>query len=280
MKVLITGSSGFIGEKIKSLLEKENIRFFAPSRCEGTDFTDWEAVKNLPKCDVIIHLAAKTSVPESFEFPRDYYKNNLMSTLNTLELSKIWNSKMIFLSSYFYGPPRYIPVDENHLICPHNPYSASKYISEELCKSYSRDFDLDIIALRLFNVYGNNQQGNFLIPDILKQIDSGVVKLNDPRPRRDYIHINDVTNAIFKFISFKSNGFEVYNLGTGTSVSVDELVNLINKYSNKKFQIEYLNNYRKGEVLESKADISKLKRVLNWSPQIDIDTGLKLLFKN
>ena len=96
------------------------------------------------------------------------------------------------MSSYFYGPPNYIPVDENHLLSPHNPYSNTKYLSEEICRGYANDYNMDIVSLRLFNIYGKGQKGNFLIPDILRQIDSGQVILNDPRPKRDYIHVSDL----------------------------------------------------------------------------------------
>ncbi|MDB4256318.1 NAD-dependent epimerase/dehydratase family protein [Flavobacteriaceae bacterium] len=281
MKVLLTGSSGFIGSNLSTFLNDKNIEIFKVSKSEGYDLLDWSKIQNLPKCDIIIHLAAYTFVPDSFENPRDYYYNNITITLNILELARSWNAKVIYMSSYCYGPPKYIPVDENHSINPHNPYSQTKWISEELCSAYSRDFGLSVIAFRLFNVYGPNQKGSFLIPEILNNIKhNNKVKLKDPRPKRDFIHVNDVVLAIYKSLEIDFKGFNEFNLGTGRSISVKELVNAIKDINKLDFKIEFTNEYRKGEVLDSVADISKLRKYFSWSPSISFEKGVLTLFDN
>ena len=278
MKVLITGADGFIGKELSAKLKEKNFTIISASRINGINLTKWDIVKAIDSVDVIIHLAAKTSVQESFLNPREYYYNNLASTINTLELARISKSKVIFLSSYFYGPPQYIPVDEVHPLSPHNPYSSSKLLSEEICKGYSRDHDVDSISLRLFNIYGKEQKGNFLIPDIINQIKSGKVILNDPRPKRDYIHISDVINAIYNIIKADFRGFDCFNLGTGESHSVEKIVNLIKKYCPDRFEFFFKNIKRRGEVLDSVADIKKIKKAFDWQPNIGIEEGIKLLF--
>lgn len=280
MKIAVTGSNGFIGSHLVPKLRDMGYEVLEISRNKGYDLNNWDSVKNIPHCDVLIHLAAKTFVPDSFNNPREFYQTNTNLTINALELARNWNAKVIYMSSYFYGPPQYIPVDEKHPLNPHNPYAQTKYMSEELCKAYSRDFDLPVIAFRLFNIYGPGQTGSFLIPEILEKIkNGGKITLKDPRPKRDYIHVNDVISAIEAALSYNHSGFEVLNLGTGKSVSVEELVSTIQQCSTKKFEVEYTHEYRKGEVLDSVASVQVAVELLNWKPLVDLTEGVKTLFK-
>jgi UDP-glucose 4-epimerase len=241
---------------------------------------NWNEIKDLSQCDFVIHLAAKTFVPFSFKNPREFYKVNLELTLNALELARLWNAKFVNLNSYIYGSPQYIPVDEYHPINPHNPYSESKYISECICKSYSRDFGVPVISFRLFNVYGPEQSNNFLIPEIIHNIKkSNSIILKDPRPKRDYIHVDDVIKAIILSLNYTGLGFEVFNLGTGTSLSVQSIINIIQTLLPFKFDVSYTHDYRKGEVLDSVADVASIKKKLNWSYQIEFIDGIKDLLE-
>lgn len=278
MRIAVTGSTGFIGENLVISLLKKGHEVLEISRSKSLDICKWESVKNINPCAVIVHLAAKTFVPDSFENPREFYQVNNTATLNALELARMWKAKLIYMSSYFYGPPIYIPVDENHPIHPHNPYAQSKFISEELCKGYNRDFDVSVTAFRLFNIYGPGQKGSLIIPDILKQIPLGKVVLKDPRPKRDYIHIDEVVSVMIRTIEKQLKGFNIFNLGTGKSFSVEELVDTFKKVSPKKFNIEFTNEYRQGEVLDSVANSSKLKKIIGWTNQTELDEGLKTLF--
>jgi nucleoside-diphosphate-sugar epimerase len=280
MRIAITGAQGYIGQNLLPRLTALGHDIVEISRSNGFDLMTWESVRDIPKCDIIIHLAAKTSVPESFKDPRFFYQTNLTLTINALELSRLWSSKVIFMSSYFYGPPQYTPVDEIHPLRPHNPYAQTKFLSEQICEAFHRDFGVPILAFRLFNIYGPNQPGSFLISEILQKISSGgVVVLKDPRPRRDYIYIEDVLSGIESAINFESKSFDVFNLGTGKSISVLELLNTIHKMSPIKFEFSFTNEFRQGEVLESVADIKKINQVLNWTPKFDIETGLNKLLK-
>jgi nucleoside-diphosphate-sugar epimerase len=280
MRIAVTGSGGFIGSHLVPKLKASGYEVVEISRNQGCDLNNWDSVKDIPKCDILIHLAAKTFVPDSFNNPREFYQTNTNLTINALELAKNWKGKVIYMSSYFYGPPQYIPVDEKHPLNPHNPYAQTKYMSEELCKAYSRDFDVSIIAFRLFNIYGPGQTGSFLIPEILEKIkDGGKITLKDPRPKRDYIHVYDVISAIEEALSYNHSGFEVLNLGTGSSVSVEELVSTIQQYSPQKFEVEYTHEYRKGEVLDSVASVQAANKTLNWAPAVDLAEGIKTLFK-
>jgi UDP-glucose 4-epimerase len=277
MKILVTGSNGFIGSYLTPYLKKNNHNVIEISRINGYNICDKSSLENIDEADVIVHLAAKTFVPESFENPYDFYDINFKSTLNALELARKLSAKFILMSSYSYGEPEYIPVDEKHPLKPHNPYSQSKLISEDLSKSYARDFGLNIIALRAFNIYGPNQSEQFLIPEIYKYIQNRKVVLKDPRPKRDYIHVFDVVSALNKAILSDINGFNIYNLGTGISYSVEDIVNVFKKIVPFNFDVEYKNEYRKNEVLNTVADIHKISRDFDWTPKISIEQGIQTI---
>jgi UDP-glucose 4-epimerase len=189
-------------------------------------------VKDLKGFDVLIHLAAITYVPQSFKTPREMFRVNINGTLNMLELCRVNKAKMIFNSSYVYGAPKYLPIDEKHPISSHNPYCQSKIIGESLCEGYYRDFEVPITIFRIFNVYGEGQAPHFLIPHILQELaQNNDIVLENPVPRRDYVHINDILKAYQKAIDYNSNDFEIFNIGTGLSHSAKDVAEMMLKAS-------------------------------------------------
>ncbi len=278
MRVVITGSSGFIGSYLSSNLEKSSdIEFQLLDINLGVDICDWNQVRDI-KADVIVHLANKSFVPDSYEKPKEFYQVNIQSTLNMLELSRLNNARLIYLSSYVYGHPDYLPIDENHPIKAFNPYAQSKVICEDLCRGYARDFKVPITIFRPFNIYGKGQNENFLIPSILDQIKKGSkVVIKDERPKRDYIHVLDVVSAIEHMLSYKQSAdLEIYNLGSGLSYSVKEVVGMIAKTHDQDVDLVSLNEYRPNEVLDTIANIDKLLKT-GWNLKYSLAEGLKLL---
>lgn len=278
-RIAVTGSNGFIGKHLVSALQKDEQEVVEISRSKGLNICEWDTVKDLPECEVLVHLAAKTFVPDSFDNPREFYTANTQATINALELARMWNARVIYMSSYFYGPPLYLPVDEKHPLHPHNPYAQTKLLSEQLCEGYHRDFGIPVVAFRLFNIYGPGQEGNFLIPTIINQLKSGSVTLKDSRPKRDYIHVYDVVKAVQLAIEKSLPGFEVFNLATGTSYSVEEVINTLLEITNNGFSVTYTNEYRKGEVLDSVGSISKLKALCDFDTTINLKEGLETVLK-
>lgn len=279
-KVLVTGHKGFIGSHLFSrLIEESNLNNYDVITSEGINLQESTNVKKIPKVSLIVHLAAKTYIPDSFLKPEEYYQNNILSTLNILEKAKADGARVIFLSTYIYGVPKYLPVDEIHPSNPMNPYTQSKLICEQLCEAYSRDFSLNVAILRPFNIYGPGQASNFFIPTIISQINSATISLHDPKPKRDYIFINDLIDVIMLFVNQKFKGFEIFNVGTGESYSVEEVVDLILKFSKSKASVEYSNQTRKGEVNDCKASIEKLTNKFGWKPSISIEAGLQTLLE-
>ena len=169
-KILITGSNGFVGKIVTDKLKSdENFEVFETGSSIITNLCNSESVELLPKVDLIVHLAAKSYVPKSFTEPGEFYKNNILSTINILEKARKDSAKVIFISTYVYGRPLYLPIDELHAISPLNPYTQTKVSCEELCKAYQRDFDVPVVVLRPFNIYGPKQTSNFFIPTIFSQ---------------------------------------------------------------------------------------------------------------
>jgi len=269
MKIVVTGSKGFIGSKLLLELEKLNHEVFELDIADGIDISKWDNVKNIAEFDVVIHLAAISYVPKSYEIPREIFDVNINGTLNMLELCRKNGAKMIFTSSYVYGNPKYLPIDEKHPTESFNPYCQSKLIGESLCRSYNKDFGVSVIILRPFNIYGEGQNNNFLIPMIKEQIKIGrVVKLKDSRPKRDFIHVDDVVSAYCKAVAYNKTKFEVFNCGSGCSFSVREVVEILVKKSGKEISIEFSEEYRKNEILDTVANINKARKMLNWKPKI------------
>ena len=281
-KILITGARGFIGDFLVNLLDLKRFKLNKFLNSSTLNLCNWDLVSKTPKSDLIIHLAAKNFVPDSFLNPLDFYNNNISSTLNILEKARKDNSRVIFFSTYVYGIPEYLPVDEKHQSNPLNPYTQSKLICEQLCMAYNRDFGIPITIFRPFNVYGPGQNPSFFIPSIIKQINNDFIYLDDSRPKRDFIYIDDVISAIYKCIINEnlSDTFNIYNLGTGISTSVKDVAELILEISQSKSKLIFSNKVRKGEVLETKADIKKIKKELKWNYKTSLRKGIEKIINN
>ncbi len=275
-KILITGANGFVGKALDKYLRTfntfESIELIRHSKIDLTDVT---AVHELPKADVIVHLASKNFIPESFTNPALYYNNNISSTINCLEKARVDGAAFIFFSTYVYGPPKYLPIDEKHPTHPLNPYTQSKLSCEQLCEAFHRDFNVPVTIFRPFNIYGPGQNPVFFIPTILRQIHESVIQLNDSRPKRDFIFISDIIEAIYLAINQEKTGMHVFNLGTGLSTSVRDVVNTLHMLTASTAEIRFSDKSRQGEILDTVADISKIKSELNWVPKISLAEGLQ-----
>lgn len=275
MKIIVTGYSGFIGTYLIEKLSKTNHDLVLLDISNGVDICDWEQVKYIDNVDIIIHLANLSFVPASYSDPRRFYTTNYLSTLNMLELCRINKARMIFFSSYVYGHPQYQPIDEKHPIQAFNPYAQTKVICESLCEGYNRDFGVPITVFRPFNIYGEGQNPDFLIPTIIQQAKKGKIEIKDDRPKRDYINVEDIVEAILTAIENQNSGIQIYNLGSGVSYSVGEIVNIVRSLFNSEIDYICKNEYRTNEVMNTVADINKINMELGWQPRVSIEDGLK-----
>jgi UDP-glucose 4-epimerase len=276
-RILVTGSSGFVGSHLVEELKRRDVEVVTLTDSEERkiDVKDWQKIKEIDDIDAVYHLAAKTYVPFSFENPRETYEINVLGTLNILELCRLRDvEKIVFVSSYVYGLPRYLPIDEEHPVQPTNPYMRSKVLGEELCRAYNNDFGVKCIILRPFNVYGVGQSGDFLIPSIISQLRGRKIELKDPAPKRDYIHVSDLLTALIKAEKFDGD-FEIFNIGQEKSYSVKEIVDKIVQLCGKEIKINYKNERRKNEIMDVIADIKKARTTLGWEPKVRLEEGLR-----
>jgi len=274
MKVAVTGSSGFVGQHLVNTLKKNKHDVIEIDLKTGYDITLWSSIEEIISFDVMIHLAAKSFVPDSYTHPREFHYTNFNGTLNALELCRKNKSKFIFISSYIYGNPEYLPIDENHPVKIFNPYARTKIIGENLCEGYNNDFGIPIIIFRPFNIYGTGQNSSFLIPQIISQALNNQIILKDKRPKRDFIYIDDVVNALLSSLEYTGSEFEIFNLGSGRSTSVETLSNIIRKKIDNSINIKFLGEHRENEVLDTIACIDKARTLLNWNPQFSLEKGL------
>ena len=192
MIILLTGGNGFVGKNLVQRFESK-MKIIKGSNDLHIDVLNKQSFENIEKVDAIIHLAAKTSIPNSISNPYDTYYTNLVGTLNVLEFArKNAINKIINISTYVYGLPSYLPVNEVHPLNPHSPYNKSKIISENLSKYYSDDYGIDVVSLRPFYLYGPLGNPNFLIPSIIRQIkEKNEVIVSNKNTKRDFLFIDN-----------------------------------------------------------------------------------------
>lgn len=281
-RILVTGSEGFVGQRLLVLLKQSGYAVATADLRQGFDVTNWEQLQTLMPFDTAVHLAAKVFVPAAYRHPRNFYHANVVGTLNMLELCRLNGAKLIFASSYVYGSPRYLPIDEGHPLQSVNPYSESKIMGERLCSRYHTDFGLRVVILRPFNIFGPAQNDAFLIPNILKQLEEkGSVRLKDPAPRRDFVYVDDVAEAFLAAIRFEDSPFEIFNIGSGTSFSVQEIAEeIIHQAGASDAVLAFSHEQRHAEIQDCLAEISKAKKILQWHPRTDIRDGILACLRN
>ena len=275
-KILVTGSAGFIGSNVmKKLSGYEVVTNHNDSG--RIDLQNIEQVMKLDSVDTVIHLAGK--IPWRELSSNEFSDNNIKCTQNILEYSGKKNvKKIIYVSSYIYGKPKYCPVDEGHPVNPHTAYAESKYLAEKECIDYCKRSNLDLIILRPFNVYGESMRSGFLISNLINAVRSGKkLDIVNKDSKRDFLHVDDFVELILKTIDYNSK-LEIFNVGSGLSYSFEDIITKIEKISKNKLDIHY--DTDKNFIEDIVADISKIKSKLHWEPRIKIDDGLRKTFES
>ena len=295
MIIFITGETGFVGSHLSKYLEKlgltvlnsksginnsnkvnENIR-------NRIDILNIEKLYSLEgNIDAIVHLASKTSITNSITNPYETYYSNIVGTLNVLDFAKHKKiEKLINISTYVYGKPAYLPIDEHHPIKPHSPYNGSKVLAENLCENYSEYFGLNVVTLRPFYVYGTSLKKSSFISSVIQQIDTqGKVLLSQRNTKRDFLFIDDFVNLIFKILNNFPSGYNTYNVGSGESHSLEEVVKIIEIIIGRKIEVQYDKSIRPNDILEMVADITRVSNEFEWKPKISLEEGLACVLNN
>ena len=240
-------------------------------------------VKSLIKknTDVVINLAALIGIPYSYRSPKSYFETNSMGILNILNSSINSNVKKIIhtSTSEVYGTPKYIPIDENHLVSAQSPYAASKIAADQIALSYNKSFNLPVTILRPFNTFGPRQSLRAIIPTIITQlIKNKVLKLGSLYPTRDLTFVEDTADAFVSTLNKKKDIGEIINIGSGFEISVKDLVSQISKIMGIKIDIQKKKERirpKRSEVDRLYANTKKAKKILNWTPKYSKKNGFE-----
>ena len=273
-KVLVTGASGFIGRHLTPALRAGGHEVIEARRAAG-DVADAATWKQFPRADVVVHLAARSFVPESWEAPSLFLRTNLGGTVEAMEYCRAHGAHLVFPSSYLYGDAVQQPIAEDSTLVAKNPYALSKKLAEEACAFYADRFGLTITILRPFNIYGPGQSDAFLVPTIVSQLKAGRgIRVKDLEPRRDYVYVVDVVEAMVKAMS-APRGLSVFNIGSGTSHSVADLIRIVQAVWGTSLPVSSDGVRRKDEIMDTVADIARAREQLGWKPRFTLRQGIE-----
>lgn len=287
MRVLVTGSAGFVGRHIiRKLAERGHSAF-------GIDIREADAAKRVdvrhgraldeafgrigPEC--VVHLAAFISPPESMAKPLKYIGNNTVGTVNALESSRKFGIRKIvyFSSAAVYGEPSEYPLRESSPVGPVNPYGASKLMSEKAVEGYSSSYGLSYIIFRPSNIYGIGQNPEYagVMHAFASAIAGGKnpVIFGDGNQTRDFIHVNDVAEAVVSALEGEARNL-VMNLSSGKSTTVNFLAEMFKRAYGKDINFIY-GPPREGDIYRSELSNELIIRALKWSPQVNLQDGLR-----
>lgn len=296
MKVLVTGGAGFIGSHLVDRLiqeghkvtvvdnlstgKKENIN-------KGAEFFKMDILNRRierlfkkERFDIVSHHAAQIDVRRSVEDPLFDAQVNILGLLNILENAVQYGTKFILFASSggtVYGEQEVLPTPENHPTNPISPYGISKLTAEQYLYFYKKSYGLKYSVLRYANVYGPRQDpfGEAGVVAIFtqKMLANGQPVINgNGMQTRDYIYVDDVIDANMLVISKSAEG--TFNVGTGKETSVNDLFNLLRDGIGLDIKAMH-GTARRGEQLRSTLDSTRLKKALEWEPNVDLEEGLR-----
>lgn len=298
VKIIVTGGAGFIGSNIvDTLIDLGHQVLIVDNLCTGKQeninkAADFALIDiNSPKLvdlfkdfqpDIVIHHAAQVSVNKSLVDPLLDQELNIRGTLNLLQSCvKSGVKKIIYASSAaVYGPPQYLPVNEEHVKVPTSFYGISKYVPESYIKIYSDLYDLDYTILRYANVYGPRQdhlgEGGVISIFINNVLESKSLTIyGDGLQTRDFIFVKDVVSA--NVAALNAGSRKTMNISTNYQVSLNELINIISVVTNQTIQSIYLDS-KAGDIKDSCLDNKSVMDELGWMPEYSLEKGLKLTF--
>ncbi len=226
----------------------------------------------------VVHLAAMAGVRASFISPDIYIDVDVKGTLNLLEVARNYDVKQFIFasSSSVYGINKKVPFSpDDPLLLQVSPYAAAKRCAELYCRTYHHLYNIPITILRLFTVYGPRQRPDMAIRKFISLIfdDKPIPVFGDGKSRRDYTYVSDCMEGFMKAMN-KPMDFEIFNIGSGKLIELQELINLLERETGREVKMEHLDN-QAGDVPITYADISKTRRTLGYNPKISIEGGVK-----
>lgn len=281
MKIGITGQGGFIGSNVAQALLHEGYEVVSLDKYTRSCASDNRVLNECPDdLNWVLHFAASASIDKSFDNPFYTYANNLESTIVALNIAYRSRAPFLFMSSYVYGKPKYLPIDEKHPVDFANPYMGSKIIGEEICRQICSMLLIPLIILRGFNIYGNCKITGRLISDLLESAHNEMpIVLNDPLPKRDYLYIKDFQLLILKIISQNPVKTGTYNVGYGSSYSNIEVAEIVSNLTNGKCPIIIKSHPRQQDISDCTVNVNLVKQTFSWLPIYSLEMGLSELLK-
>lgn len=310
-KILVTGARGYLGHAACLVLKQKGmspigIDLESVSKpktedfpCYLTDLTNFETTRAVfekeKTFDGIIHFAAKALVAESVEKPHVYFENNVLSTLNTVELA-VKHKVPVFIQSSsctVYGVPKTVPIPEDHPLFPISPYGETKRVCEHLLENYSSQ-GVRVLSLRYFNPAGSVLKGKWgeshepethLVPNtvsaVLKTSPIQVFGTDYATPDgscvRDFIHVEDLIDAHLRAFEFLENNptvqYDAINIGSGRGTSVLEIIRAAESLCKTRIEIKNCAR-RSGDPASLVADNSKMQKLFGWTPKRSIEDML------
>lgn len=302
--VLITGAAGFIGSSVARRLARAGVRvtgldnycdFYDPAikRARAATLASEHGVEivegdirnradvdrsfDAATPDSVIHIAAMAGVRPSIENPKLYTEVNLDGTVNMLDASVTAGVKKFLFasSSSVYGNNDKVPFSEDDPVDhPISPYAATKRAGELICHTYAHLHALPVSCLRFFTVYGPGQRPDLAIGKFMRLIDQGksVPMFGDGSTSRDYTYIDDIVDGVLAAMD-RCSGFNIYNLGGSSPVSLKELIEAIGRAMGQSPRIEQL-PMQPGDVERTFADTTRSERELGFTSKVSLDEGL------
>lgn len=304
-KILVTGADGFIGSHLVEALVRDgyDVKAFClynsfndvgwlkdidPEIIGNIEFImgdirDFNCIKSATKgVNYVFHLAALIAIPYSYVAPMSYIETNIKGTFNVLQAA-LENSveQVIHTStSEVYGTAQFVPISELHPLIGQSPYAASKIGADQIAYSFYCSYGLPVSTVRPFNTYGPRQSLRAVIPTVISQLlaHQPSIKIGNIRSTREFNFVSDTVKGMTHFLDNQRTIGEVINLGNGFEISIEELVNLLIKISNKDVVVE-LDPTRlrpdKSEVERLCSSNAKARKLLDWEPLFSGHTGLE-----
>ncbi len=305
MKVLVTGSDGFIGSHLTEALVRagHEVRAFTLYNsfnswgwldpcCDDVkgmfevfqgDIRDPNGVRTAMRgCEAVLHLAALIAIPYSYHSPDTYVDTNVKGTLNVLQAARdLGVTRVVHTStSEVYGTAQFVPITEQHPLQGQSPYSATKIAADQLAYSFYASFGLPVVIARPFNTYGPRQSARAVIPTIITQIAGGKrqIRLGALSPTRDFNYVQDTVAGFIAALNSSRGLGEVINFGSNFEISVGDTAALIAEVMNAETEIqtdEVRLRPEKSEVERLWADNRKAHEFFGWQPAYAGREGLK-----
>lgn len=299
MRIFITGATGFIGQNLIKRIVNTSHEVIALSRsCRREDLITAENIEyvyddlfnfnHLLKysygCDALIHLAGITSYYDIMNNPYAAYDCSIQGITNILRICEINKISTLFFSSsgkVYEKCDKEIPMSESYPTNPSTWMGKIKYQVEQLIQLYSAiNPNKTVIITRIFNAYGWKQNNKFLIPKLISSLDGKKICVCNDNSKRDYVYINDIVTAVLLLIENPEAGYNVYNIGSGIGLNISQIINIFEKITHKKLNIEFSSH--ENRINEGKyecADIAKIK-FKGWEPAYNFEMGLTEMLIN